>query len=369
MNAKYLYILMIGLLGISLSACHHKSNDGAANGDSLNVDTMAQIESDIDTNEIKLSRNFAEVFGQLKTHRWINFPWMKGRLPEEWEVDNELYGAKLLTEAYDKSEILDSLISWRIDSYKKENEIESGLMEYADMEKFLSRFRPKDDRDLALDEEQVSTEIDAEIEQYSASYYQTLLGQLPENKRLQAYAIKEYQTWKIFKRSQHRLLNALRDGHAPANEHANLEKALNIMKRQADVTLYFEMIHKGKNEGSYEQLKDQFFFDVYNGFIKDLKATQEMGFGKKITALMEEQKCWLSYIFARRQLSGKLTDAQEKVYDNCTNRLQKLHIIQLKNRMEGYGYCSDAYRSSLLNDSCSYPELYKYESMKIGTKF
>ena len=45
---------------------------------------------------------------------------------------------------------------------------------------------------------------------------------------------------------------------------------------------------------------------------------------------MKEQKALFSYIFARRVFSGRLPDAEEAIYDNNTNQLQKWHLIQLK---------------------------------------
>lgn len=54
-----------------------------------------------------------------------------------------------------------------------------------------------------------------------------------------------------------------------------------------------------------------------------------------------------------RYLSGNV----KSVYDNATYRLQKQHLIELKNEFDEYGCLSAEYGKLLLMDSCSYEKL------------
>ena len=370
---KHIYITLWLVSFLFLSACHSKDASSNASSDTLAMDSGAEVETDIDTNSIKLSGDFAAVYKQLSTHRFVSFNRFRHSSPKEWSVSNELYGAKLLTEAYDKDEILDTLIDWRFTQYLKDNGLSARLkhdMEYSQLEKLIGRFRPTNAQDVENDEEMALPGLNSEFELYISYYYQKVLRDMPEIRRAEDAAKVEHAAWKYFQRSQRNLMNAMNDGNAPSNELSNLAKDQNISKIKADADLYFSIRRRTYQPSQqYEHIKDQFIYDVYNGYIKDIKATKKIGIGPKIEALMKEQKAWFSYIFARRVFSGRLPDAEEAIYDNNTNQLQKWHLIQLKNRFEGYGYCSDAFRSSLLSDSCSYPELYKYVPMQIGTNF
>ena len=79
--------------------------------------------------------------------------------------------------------------------------------------------------------------------------------------------------------------------------------------------------------------------------------------GKVKECLSNEQKAWNSLMKARKGTSRKLQGRIKSVYDNATYRLQRYHLIQLKNAFEGYGAMSNDVYSRLLSDTCSYDEL------------
>lgn len=79
--------------------------------------------------------------------------------------------------------------------------------------------------------------------------------------------------------------------------------------------------------------------------------------GKVKECLSNEQKAWNSLMTARKGTSRKLQGRIKSVYDNATYRLQRYHLIQLKNAFEGYGAMSNDVYSRLLSDTCSYDEL------------
>ena len=338
------------------------------------VDTVYELE-EMDTLAVKWTDDFDALYKQLGQHRYIGFPYFKHDDSARWEVSNGIMGAYMLTRALGREEALDSLIDWRIGKFlaatKSRLKLDSGN-EFAQMEQFVRQFRSANKSDLEMDEEGQDRQLDIIYGVYTSYFFHKQLRNMPENKKLEASLECERYAWCKVKRAQRKLLIALYEGNAPTNDLLGLAKAENTNKTKADLDLYFLLTRKKyvTSDTLYEKLTDQFaYYDVYNGFIKDIKATEKIGFGKKIKALTAEQNAWMAYIYARRVLSGKLTPEQEKVYDNATNRLQKWHIVQLKNRFKGYGYCSDAFRSSLLQDSCSYTDFYKYVPMKLDAQF
>lgn len=78
---------------------------------------------------------------------------------------------------------------------------------------------------------------------------------------------------------------------------------------------------------------------------------------KAKAGLLNEQKVWNNIMKARKETSRKLHGRIKSVYDNATYRLQRYHLIQLKNAFNGYGAMSNDIYSCLLSDTCSYDEL------------
>lgn len=78
---------------------------------------------------------------------------------------------------------------------------------------------------------------------------------------------------------------------------------------------------------------------------------------KAKAGLLNEQKVWNNILKARKGTSRKLHGRIKSVYDNATYRLQRYHLIQLKNAFNGYGAMSNDIYSYLLSDTCSYDEL------------
>lgn len=367
------YHILYTLLALSLlSACHSASTEEGNGGDTTGIDTAYELE-EIDTTTTQWNDNFDQMFTQLDSHRYIGFPYFMQSDKNHWDVSNGIYGAFLLAKATGHEENLDSLIEWRINKfYAASNQKMPKCQDYSQMVDLLKQFRTADNKDIDLDSEGQDHQLASIYGIYTSYYFQKMIANMPETKKMEKSLEIERLSWKHWQRSQKALLKALGEGNVSAYEVTELTGAQNSLKIKADLDLYYSLTKPNyvTADTLYEKMTDQFaFFDVYNVFIKDIKATGKMGFGKKIQALTAEQKAWQAYIFARRVLSGKLTDRQEAIFDNATRRMQKWHIIQLKNRLKGYGYCSDAFRNSLLSDSCTYPELYKYVPMKLDTQF
>lgn len=368
----HLFLFIAALL---LQACGNGNKTTEVGDiDTTSVIDSFEIETEIDTNAVSINEGFDTIYSKLASHRFIRFPRFQSASPTEWMVCNEVYGASLLVAETQRHELLDSLIEYRINQYIATNRPDlrkaNQNITYSQMEEFINRFYPTAQGDLNADEEQIRPQLEADFELFISCYYQRLLKDLPDNRRLRSALKTEHMAWRIFRSTQIRLVNIMNEGNAPSEVVTNLMKSISEAKTRADVDLYYSL---GKSsyqpDQTYEKIPEQFFYDVYNGYIKDIKDTKQIGIGPKIQILMREQKTWMSFIFARKLLAQKLTKEQKEIYENATNRLQKWHLVQLQNRFAGYGYCSDAFRSSLLSDTCSYPALYKYVPMKLGAQF
>lgn len=350
-------------------------NDGETETSSVEaIDTCFHLDN-IQNAELSEEDDFPTIFHELSLHRYVGFPYFKQENAECWAVCNEIYGAYLFSKSIGQEDIIDTLMDWRLNKYLEAKGLRlklGGGKEYAQMEQFVKRFRTNDSRDLELDEDAQDNRLEILFDVYTSYYFQKKLSDMPENKQLAKAMEAERLSWKVVKRAQKNLLKALYEGNAPTTDMIGLSKAQSKEKTKSDIDLYSLLTQKNyaTSDTLYEKLTEQFaFYDVYNVFIKDIKATGKVGFGKKIQALTDEQKAWMGYIYARRVLSGKLSKEQEAIYDNATNRMQKWHIIQLKNRFKGYGYCSEAFKNSLLQENCSYTDFYKYVPMKLDAQF
>lgn len=366
---------IIAAICMVMSSC--QSNDAQPQevvADSLAYIDSFEIECSIDTTEIKNGEDYGRLFDKFSKHRFVRYPRFKSSSPEEWTICNNIYGANLYVQTYGRSEELDSLIEYQLKRYIDQK---GGMKEelrkevtYGQMRKFITRFMPTEQDDINADEELLLPTIDSDFELYISCYFQNMLKDMSEDKHLKEALKTEHLAWKSFRQHQIRLVKALNDNNVPEIVTTNLTKAISINKTMADVDLYYALNNKDYvPDNRYETIPDQFIYDVYNKYLRDIKDTKKIGIGPKLGALLKEQKSWFSYMYSRKLLSNKLTKEQQAIFDNATNRLQKWHIVQLQNRFGGYDYCSDAYRQSLLSDSCTYTAMYKYVPMKIGTRF
>ena len=78
---------------------------------------------------------------------------------------------------------------------------------------------------------------------------------------------------------------------------------------------------------------------------------------ERLQIVQQEKKAWFELMQRREIVSRQLSGNVKSVYDNATYRLQKQHLIELKNEFDEYGCLSAEYGELLLTDSCSYEKL------------
>lgn len=376
---RYLSLLSFSLLAL-LTACQQKAQvqettDTTEENAVASIDTSFELE-EIDTLDITWSMDFNSLYGQLSERRYVGFPIMMHNDPRRWCVSNETYGAYKLCKALGKDELIDTLIDWRINKYIRETKTKLPKLgdgnDYEDMEQFVFQFLPTDSTDIDLDEMGQNDQLKAIYKLYLSYFFISKVNDIPENKKIANILEMERLYWRLVKRTQNNLMKAVFEGNAPQKDQIELANSQNTAKIKADIDFYYTLTRKNyaTSDTIYEKMTDQFaFYDVYNAFIRDIKATGKIGISKQFRAMEAEQKAWMSYIYTRNSLSSKLSKPQQAIYNNATNRLQKWHIVQLKNRFKGYGYCSPEFKSSLLKDDCTYQELYKYVPMKLDAQF
>ena len=72
----------------------------------------------------------------------------------------------------------------------------------------------------------------------------------------------------------------------------------------------------------------------------------------RIQIVQQEAEAWNELMEKRKNVSSSLGGKVKSVYDHATYRLQKQHLIELKNEFADYGYFSAEYGECLLKDSC-----------------
>lgn len=71
-----------------------------------------------------------------------------------------------------------------------------------------------------------------------------------------------------------------------------------------------------------------------------------------------------SYGYKERNVK-KASRKTKDIYNNATYRLQRFHLLQLKNSFEGYGVISNEDYSCLLSDTCSHEELLRASNISV----
>lgn len=81
---------------------------------------------------------------------------------------------------------------------------------------------------------------------------------------------------------------------------------------------------------------------------------------KQKSLLEEEQKHWNSWMEERKKVSESLPKPNKVPYDNRTNELKRLKLIQLKNQYQEYGLMTDEMWDKVLKENCNDQELASY---------
>ena len=79
---------------------------------------------------------------------------------------------------------------------------------------------------------------------------------------------------------------------------------------------------------------------------------------EKHDALKKEQEMWNEWMAIRGEIAKQLTGAERKIYENQTNEVKRMKLIQLKNQYEEYGVNSESFfEIAVLDRNCTDKQL------------
>ena len=202
--------------------------------------------------------------------------------------------------------------------------------------------------------------------EYLRYHYEKLLEELLKKKNISLSLQTEREELDKLLEAQINYFDSIGydDGSASYMAYSQLSEEMFQMRFAGILDLYFALqVKKYKPDKVYKSIPNSIITQEYNAILhaidtKDYYDYLDISSKEKVkVCLLNEQKAWNSLMKARKNTSGKLYGRIKTVYDNATYRLQRYHLIQLKNAFEGYGAMSNDVYSCLLSDTCSYDEL------------
>lgn len=202
--------------------------------------------------------------------------------------------------------------------------------------------------------------------EYLRYHYEKQLEELLKEKSVPLSLHTEQEEYSQLLKAQICYLDSIGygDGSASCMAYSQLSEEMFQMRFAGILDLYFALqVKKYEPDKVYKSIPNSIITQEYNAILhaidtKDYYDYLDISSKEKVkVCLLNEQKAWNSLMKARKNTSRKLYGRIKTVYDNATYRLQRYHLIQLKNAFEGYGAMSNDVYSCLLSDTCSYDEL------------
>lgn len=351
-------IKMIGLMGIGLSlfACGQRQERFL--GEDVEV----------------LERRLAEA-GKSDRFREY-FPKLTEEDREKAEWVSLLYGFVCLLEGEDLQTVeatITYVLKERMRSLRPELDVEDERVLHAQIEELLDRLETFDLSGYADDMSQigVAVYVPEMLDDYRAEYYARLIREHIAGEAL--------PLWRAYYDSMEDYLCAymgVRDsiviGTFGGSGSGLGFSADFIRMRMEDMRdfAYSLLDDTYIPAGSYRRIPDKDMRRFYKEIYADWEALPDeaIAYGVSnagsIHALREEEKAWFSLMDKRLPIYRLLSGKQKECFAHSTNRMQKRHAIQLRNRFDGYGIMSESALECLLPDDCSYERLYGYDYTK-----
>ncbi|MFV0323641.1 MAG: hypothetical protein ACK5LF_04575 [Bacteroides xylanisolvens] len=201
--------------------------------------------------------------------------------------------------------------------------------------------------------------------EYLRYHYEKLLEELLKKKSISLPLQTEQEAFDKLLEAQINYFDSIGySGSASSIAYSQLCGEMYAIHLKGTLDLYFALQAENyKPDKVYKPISNSIIIQEYDTIFHAIDTKRFYDYldigsrGKVKECLSNEQKAWNSLMTARKGTSRKLQGRIKSVYDNATYRLQRYHLIQLKNAFEGYGAMSNDVYSRLLSDTCSYDEL------------
>lgn len=356
---KY-HILLLGLL---LFNCKNQPSKQ----DTIYLRNKIVIQRQDTTEQIKITSDYKLLFQRLSSQTHIQARDFAKLYPDEYKMTNAVYGLSLLT---DNPDTLNVIIDCWLDKYyerkgiiKKINTIEEYNQRSCIVNKLIIEINQMEE----LQDVICNSLITSIYENYLCDYYLDKLIQLPKDYKLQNAIEKEIDAWNRFYDRQSETLRVfisdIGSGVTRGFIFLYFKTSFYSRMKVSILDLYWALTNPTYTiKQKFIPLSEKYFEKEYlitTNLVQDTTIFTDRYYPleQRMQIVQQEKKAWYELMESRNKVSQHLTSHIKFVYDNATYRLQKQHLVELKNEFNEYGVTSSEYQKLLLTDSCSYEEL------------
>lgn len=278
---------------------------------------------------------------------------------------------------YEDEVVFDSLMTSLISEYSKvkgKNLLsDSKVTEYKNLVSFLTETFP----DSLYDGTQADMNFASFIEFIEADYlnihYEYLLTDAMPSEKLKELKAKEAKAWYDFASAQSSFQwNVLIDGDGGscASLASNqLNGLLSSVRNEGNLMLYFNLHgenYKSKNSLTYKPI-EKTYFDTEYAIYRTAIDQAEDGYSyshtisEKLEYLKKNEESFNQLMELRSEISKELQSKIKSIFDQSTYRIQKIHLINLKNHYAQYGCTSSSTAEMFLREEDSYQKVLNSE--------
>lgn len=175
--------------------------------------------------------------------------------------------------------------------------------------------------------------------------------------------------------AQHRFLkthidNADYDGSYGFIKYYNTSLSVYRDRNKSLKSLYFTMTDNNyHSDTQYRQLPNRLFEKEYSHILNELIPRKPILADKPLARYDEKadneavkmiRQAWHNFMEKRKEISYLLSGKQKDVWNNATYCFQRSHLIVLKNEFEEMVVCINEMENLLLDNTCTYEELFSY---------
>lgn len=369
------------LLGLFLLGCKNQSSKQKIISD-LEKEIVIQFQdtkSDLENvnviqpqdtiEEIKIIDDYKLLFQRLSSQTYIQARSFAKEYLDEYKITNAVYGLSLLT--YNSDTINAIIDCWLHNYYEMKGIIKdtNTIDEYNQRSNIVNKLIINIDQMEELQDIVCYYKIISIYENYLCDYYLDKLIQFPKNYKLENAIEKEIETWNKFYDSQSETLSIfisdIGSGVTRASTFLSFKTSFYSKMKQSVLDLYWALTNQNHEIRKRFVPISQMYFENEYQLTSNLMQDSTMFYDnfyssdQRIKIVQQEKRDWYELMRSRNKVSQHLTNHIKFVYDNATYRLQKQHLVEIKNEFGEYGVISSEYQKFLLTDSCSYEKLLK----------
>lgn len=351
-------LIILLLLGLCLLSCNTQSSKQENLSNSEQQETMEQI---------TITDNHELLFQRLSCETYVQANEFAKTYPDEYKMTNAILGLNMLTSNQDTLNLI--IESW-LDKYytaKGISEKTNTIEEYHQRDSIINRFIIDVEQIDELQDILIYFHITSIYECYLYHHYLECLSQTIEEQEIRNTVAKEIVAWRNFYDSQSEtlriFLSEIGSGVTRGSTFFSFKTSFYSRIKDSLLDLYWALTNPTYViKSKFIPINEEYFEKEYLLMTDVIQDTTQFSdcyypLEERLQIVQQEKKAWFELMQRREIVSRQLSGNVKSVYDNATYRLQKQHLIELKNEFDEYGCLSAEYGELLLTDSCSYEKL------------